>query len=192
VATLANVAMNYLVSGHLPQRWGNAHANIAPYQVLPTADRPIVLAIGNDTQFRKFCNVAGAPGLAADPRFATNDARVSHRDALTRELETVLRTRPATAWLAALEPAAVPCAPINDLQQVFADPQVRQRNVRRDVAHPSGSSVPLVANPIRLSATPPAYDRAPPLLGQHTEEILRERLGMTDERIAELRRSGVV
>jgi len=192
VATLANVALNYLVSGVVPQRWGNAHANIAPYQVLSTTDRPIVLAIGNDEQFRKFCDVADVPGLAQDPRFATNDARINHRDALTRELEIVLQKRPAAAWLAALEPAQVPCAPINDLAQVFADPQVRHRGMRVDVAHPSGGSVPIVASPLRLSATPPAYDRAPPLLGQHTEEILRERLGMSDERITELRRNGVV
>jgi glutaryl-CoA transferase len=192
VATLANVALNYLVSGVVPQRWGNAHANIAPYQVLSTTDRPIVLAIGNDAQFRKFCDVAEVPGLAQDPRFATNDARINHRDALTRELEIVLQKRPAAAWLAALEPAQVPCAPINDLAQVFADPQVRHRGIRVDVAHPSGGSVPMVASPLRLSATPPAYDRAPPLLGQHTEEILRERLGMSDERITELRKNGVV
>jgi formyl-CoA transferase len=192
VATLANVALNYLVSGKVPQRWGNAHANIAPYQVLPTADRPIVLAIGNDAQFVKFCEVAAAPRLARDPRFATNAARVTNRDALTRELEVVLRTRPAAAWLAALEPAAVPCAPINDLAQVFADPQVRHRGLRLDVAHPSGSTVPMVANPIRLSATPAAYDLAPPLLGQHTEEILSERLGMTAKQIDDLRRAGVV
>ncbi len=192
VATLANVALNYLVSGTVPQRWGNAHANIAPYQVLPTADRPIVLAIGNDAQFAKFCEVAAAPTLARDPRFATNGARVTNRDALTHELEAVLRTRPAAAWLAALEPAAVPCAPINDLAQVFADPQVRHRGLRLDVAHPSGATVPMVANPIRLSATPAVYDLAPPLLGQHTEEILSERLGMTAEQIADLRRMGVV
>jgi glutaryl-CoA transferase len=192
VATLANVALNYLVSGVVPQRWGNAHANIAPYQVLSTTDRPIVLAIGNDAQFRKFCDVAEVPGLAQDPRFATNDARINHRDALTRELEIVLQKRPAAAWLAALEPAQVPCAPINDLAQMFADPQVRHRGIRVDVAHPSGGSVPMVASPLRLSATPPAYDRAPPLLGQHTEEILRERLGMSDERITELRKNGVV
>jgi crotonobetainyl-CoA:carnitine CoA-transferase CaiB-like acyl-CoA transferase len=192
VATLANVALNYLVSGEVPQRWGNAHANIAPYQVLPTTDRPIVLAIGNDAQFRKFCDVADVPGLARDPRFATNNARITHRDALTRELETVLRTRPAAAWLAALEPAQVPCAPINDLAQVFTDPQVQHRGLRVDVPHPSGGSVSMVASPIRLSATPPAYDRAPPLLGQHSEEILRERLGMTPEQVDELRRAGVV
>ncbi len=192
VATLANVALNYLVSGVVPQRWGNAHANIAPYQVLPTADQPIVLAIGNDAQFRKFCEVAGVSGIAVDPRFATNDARVTNRDALTRELETVLRTRSAAAWLSALEPAAVPCAPINDLAQVFADPQVRHRGMRLDVPHPSGATVPLVANPIRLSATPPGYDLPPPLLGQHTDEILRGRLGMSAGAIAELRRRGVV
>ena len=192
VATLANVALNYLVSGNVPERWGNAHANIAPYQMLPTADRPIVLAIGNDAQFVKFCEVATAPGLARDPRFATNAARLTNREALTRELEVVLRTRPAAAWLAALEPAAVPCAPINDVAQVFADPQVRHRGLRLDVPHASGATVPLVANPIRMSATPPSYDRAPPLLGQHTEEILSQRLGMTFERIADLRRDGVV
>jgi len=192
VATLANVALNYLVSGRVPARWGNAHANIAPYQVVPTADRPIVLAVGTDAQFEKFCEVAGARDLARDPRFATNAARVTNRDALTEALVTVLRTKPAGDWLAALEPAAVPCAPINDLAQVYADPQVRHREMRVDVPHPSGATVPLVANPIRLSATPPRYDLPPPLLGQHTEEILRERLGMTAERIAELRRMGVV
>mgnify|MGYP001371800440 FL=1 len=192
VASLANVALNYLVSGVIPQRWGNAHANIAAYQVLPTADRPLVLAIGNDAQFKKFCEVAGVSGMAIDPRFATNDARVRNRDQLTRELETILGTRPATAWLAALEPAAVPCAPINDLGQVFADPQVRHRDMRLEVPHPSGAAVPLVANPIRLSATPPRYDLPPPLLGQHTDEILRERLGMPDEQILELRRRRVV
>jgi crotonobetainyl-CoA:carnitine CoA-transferase CaiB-like acyl-CoA transferase len=192
VASLANVALNYLVSGVIPQRWGNAHANIAAYQVLPTADRPLVLAIGNDAQFKKFCEVAGVSGMAIDPRFATNDARVRNRDQLTRELETILGTRPATAWLAALEPAAVPCAPINDLGQVFADPQVRHRDMQLEVPHPSGAAVPLVANPIRLSATPPHYDLPPPLLGQHTDEILRERLGMPDEQILELRRRRVV
>jgi len=192
VATLANVALNYLVSGRVPARWGNAHANIVPYQVVPTADRPIVLAVGTDAQFEKFCEVAGARDLARDPRFATNAARVTNRDALTEALVTVLRTKPAGDWLAALEPAAVPCAPINDLAQVYADPQVRHREMRVDVPHPSGATVPLVANPIRLSATPPRYDLPPPLLGQHTEEILRERLGMTAERIAELRRMGVV
>jgi formyl-CoA transferase len=130
--------------------------------------------------------------MAADPRFATNDARVRHRDELTREIETVLRSRPAAAWLAALEPVAVPCAPINDLAQVFADPQVRHREMRVDVPHPSGATVPLVANPIRLSATPPRYDLPPPLLGQHTEEILREQLGYDAAQIAALKTRRVI
>ena len=192
VAALANVALNYLVSGAVPVRWGNAHANIVPYQVLPTADRPIVLAVGNDEQFRKFCAVAGAPALAADARYATNAARVLHRDALTGDLERVLATRPATAWLAALEPAGVPCAPINDLAQVFADPQVRHRGLRLEMPHPGAGAVPLVANPIRLSETPVHYEAPPPLLGQHTDEILRERLGFDAAAVAELRRRGVV
>jgi crotonobetainyl-CoA:carnitine CoA-transferase CaiB-like acyl-CoA transferase len=160
--------------------------------VLPTTDQPIVLAIGNDGQFKKFCEVAGASALAADPRFATNDARVKHRDALTRELEVLLRTRPAAAWLGALEPAGVPCAPINDLAQVFADPQVRHRGLRVDVPHPKAGTVPLVASPLRLSETPVRYDAAPPLLGQHTEEILGERLGFDAAQIVALRTRGVI
>jgi crotonobetainyl-CoA:carnitine CoA-transferase CaiB-like acyl-CoA transferase len=192
VAALANVALNYLVSGAVPARWGNAHPNIVPYQVLPTADRPIVLAVGNDEQFRKFCAVAGAPSLASDARYATNAGRVDHREALTAELERLLATRPAAAWLAALEPAGVPCAPINDVAQVFADPQVRQRGIRLDLPHPSGGTVPLVASPFHLSETPIRYDAPPPLLGQHTDEILRDRLGYTPAAIAELRRRGVV
>jgi crotonobetainyl-CoA:carnitine CoA-transferase CaiB-like acyl-CoA transferase len=192
VAALANVALNYLVSGAVPARWGNAHANIVPYQVLPTADRPIVLAVGNDEQFRKFCAVAGAVTLADDPRYATNAARVLHRDALTGELERVLATRAAAAWLAALEPAGVPCAPINDLAQVFADPQVRHRGLCFELPHPGAGTVPLVANPIRLSETPIRYEAPPPLLGQHTDEILRERLGFDQAAIADLRRRGVV
>jgi formyl-CoA transferase len=136
--------------------------------------------------------VADAPGIAADPRFATNDARVKHRDALTRELESLLRTRPAATWLAALEPAGVPCAPINDVAQVFADPQVRHRGVRVDIAHAEAGTVPLVASPFRMSETPLRYDVAPPLLGQHTEEILKERLGFEAAQIVALRTRGVI
>ena len=192
VATLANVALNYLVSGEVPVRWGNAHANIAPYQVVPTADRPIVVAVGNDGQFAKLCDVLGATALASDERFRTNGVRVQHRDALDAELERLLRRRPAAWWLAALETAGVPAAPINDVAQVFDDPQVRHRGLRIDVARTGGERVPLVASPLRLSDGPARTPLAPPWLGEHTDEILRERLGMTAAEIAVLRKNNVV
>jgi glutaryl-CoA transferase len=192
VAMLANVASSYLVSGRVPERWGNAHAQIAPYQVLPTADDPIVLAIGNDDQWRRFCDVAGQPAFASDPRFATNAERLRHRDALTEALEGVLRTRSAQAWLDALEAAGVPAAPIHTVAQVFADPQVRHRGMRVNVSHPRAGTVPLVASPLRLAESPVDYTVPPPILGQHTDQILRDRLGMSAEAIAALRRRGVV
>jgi glutaryl-CoA transferase len=192
VATLANVALNYLVSGAVPLRWGNAHANIAPYQVVPTADRPIVVAVGNDAQFAKLCDVLGAGALARDARFQTNADRVQHRDALDTELERLLGARPATAWLAALETAGIPAAPINDVAQVFEDPQVRHRRLRIDLARPGGGRVPLVASPVRLSSDAPRTPLAPPRLGEHTDAILRERLGLTDAEIADLREKHVV
>lgn len=192
VATLANVALNYLVSGSIPRRWGNAHPNIAPYQVVPTADRPIVLAIGNDAQFRAFCVAAGEAPLGDDPRYTTNAARVRHREALTAEVERLLAARPAADWVAALETAGVPAAPINDLAETFADPQVRHRGLAVRAPHPLADTVPLVASPLRLSATPVGPATAPPLLGQHTDEILRERLGMHAETIADLRQRGII
>jgi crotonobetainyl-CoA:carnitine CoA-transferase CaiB-like acyl-CoA transferase len=192
VATLANVALNYLVSGAVPRRWGNAHANIVPYQVVPTADRPIVLAVGNDAQFRAFCVAVGEPALGDDPRYATNSARAHHRDALTADIERVLATRAARDWLAALETAGVPAAPINDLAETFADPQVRYRAMAVGALHPLAGTVPLVASPLRLSATPVRTPTAPPLLGQHTDEILHERLGMPADTIADLRQRGII
>ncbi len=192
VAALANVALNYLVSGDVPPRWGNAHANIVPYNLFATADRPIVLAIGNDAQFGRFCALVGRPELAVDPRFATSDARVRHREACVAAIEPVLRARPAREWLAACDGAGVPAAPLHDVAQVFASPQAEARGLRRDLPHPTAGTVPLVANPIRYSATPIAYDRPPPLLGQHTDEILRERLGMSETEIADLRARGIV
>ena len=192
VATLANVALNYLVSGEVPVRWGNAHANIAPYQVVPTADRPIVVAVGNDAQFAKLCDVLGARSLAHDPRYAANEARVRHRAELDQELERLLQERPAAHWLAALEAAGIPAAPINDVAQVFADPQVRHRGLRLDIARTGGSTVPLVASPLRFADVPVRPVRAPPRLGEHTDEILRERLRMSAAEIAELRKKQVV
>ena len=192
VATLANVALTYLVSGAVPVRWGNAHANIAPYQVVPTADRPIVVAVGNDAQFVKLCDVLDARSIVHDPRYATNEARVEHRAELDAELERLLVARPAAVWLAALETAGVPAAPINDVAQVFDDPQVRHRGLRIDVARAGGGSVPLVASPIRLSESSTRPPSAPPRLGEHTEEILRERLRLSAAEIAELRQKKVV
>jgi crotonobetainyl-CoA:carnitine CoA-transferase CaiB-like acyl-CoA transferase len=192
VATLANVALNYLVSGDVPQRWGNAHANIAPYQVVPTADRPIVVAVGNDAQFAKLCDVLGVGALARDARFQSNADRVRHRDALDAELERLLGTQASAAWLAALETAGIPAAPINDVAQVFDDPQVRHRGLRIEVARSGGGTVPLVASPLRLSGETPRAPVAPPRLGEHTDEILRERLGMSTREIADLRKKHVV
>ncbi|MBI1968227.1 MAG: CoA transferase [Gemmatimonadetes bacterium] len=192
VAALANIALNYLVSGAVPRRWGNAHANIVPYQVFPTADRPIVLAVGTDAQFRKFCELAGAPALAEDARFVSNSARVEHRDELVAIIERLLSARPSVEWLGALEQAGVPCSPINDLAAVFADPQVRHRGMRVEVPHPLAGTVPLVASPIKLSETPARDDAAPPTLGQHTDEILHKRLGMDAATIARLRADGVI
>ena len=191
-AALANVALNHLVTAEVPRRWGNAHVNIVPYNLFDTADRPIVLAVGNDVQFRRFCEGAGRPDLAADARFATNDARVRHREACVAALEPVLRARPAADWLALLGAAGVPCAPVNDVAEVFASPQALARGLRVDLPHPTAGSVPLVANPIRLSATPVAYGAPPPLLGQHTDAILHEELGLSDAEIAVLRDRGVV
>jgi crotonobetainyl-CoA:carnitine CoA-transferase CaiB-like acyl-CoA transferase len=191
VACLANQALNYLVSGTAPKRMGNAHPNIVPYQDFPTADGDMILAIGNDGQFARFCAIAGHPEWADDARFSTNAARVAQRKELIPLLRqaTVLRT--TAEWIAALEAAAVPCGPINDLAAVFADPQVLARGLAVRMPHPLGGTAPQVASPIRLSATPVEYRRAPPTLGQDTDAVLRE-LGRSDSEIAELRQKGVV
>ena len=192
VACLANQAMNYLTTGVAPRRLGNAHPNIVPYQDFPTADGDIILTVGNDGQFRKFCEVAGLTALAADSRFSTNQARVAHRGELIPLLRQATVFKTTAEWLAALEQAGVPCGPINDLQQVFADPQVQARGLRVELPHPLAGSVPQVASPIRLSATPVQYRNAPPLLGEHTEQVLQQWLGLSLEQIAELRRAGVL
>ncbi len=191
VACLANQAMNYLVSGQAPRRMGNAHPNIVPYQDFPTADGDMILAVGNDAQFARLCAVAGHPEWASDARFATNAARVEHRTALIPLLRQVTVTRSTDDWIAALEAAGVPCGPINDLARVFADPQVAARGMRVDLPHPLAGSVPQVASPLRLSATPVEYRNAPPLLGADTDAVLTA-LGYANEAIAALRREGVV
>jgi crotonobetainyl-CoA:carnitine CoA-transferase CaiB-like acyl-CoA transferase len=192
VAVLANQASNYLVSGTPPGRMGNAHPNIVPYQAFATRDGHIILAVGNDGQFQRFCEAAGRADLAADPRFATNPARVRNRAILVPILADLIRGRDAADWLAALEAAGVPCGPINDLAAVFSDPQVIARGIRRDLPHPTAGTVPSVASPIRYEATPLVHDRAPPLLGADTDTILAEVLGIDTEERARLRSIGVI
>lgn len=193
VAMLANLGANYLVSGKAPGRAGNAHQNIVPYQVFevaPAADGAtdhLILAVGNDGQFAKFCQVAGRPELASDERFVRNQDRVRNRAVLVPLLEAVMKTRGKADWLAALEAAKVPCGAINTLAEVFADPQVQQRGMVHTWDHPLAGDVRLVASPIKLGATPVRTDTPPPLLGQDTDAVLRGVLGWSDERIAGLR-----
>lgn len=191
VACLANQAMNYLATGSNPRRMGNAHPSIVPYQDFTTADGHMILAIGNDGQFARFCEVAGRPELAADARFATNRARVENRAELIPLLNEITATRTTAEWIAQLEARAVPCGPINGLAEVFADPQVQARGLAVKMPHPEAGEVPLVASPIRLSKTPVEYRRAPPLVGEHTDEILAD-LGVDTAGIAGLRERGVV
>ena len=192
VACLANQAMNYLTTGVPPKRLGNAHPNIVPYQDFPSADGDFILAVGNDSQFRKFCEVAGCAELGSDPRFASNKVRVANREVLIPLLRQVTVFKSTAQWIELLEQAGVPCGPINNLQQVFEDPQVKARGLRLDLPHALGCLAPQVASPIRLSVTPVEYRQAPPLLGQHTEQVLQSLLGMSAEQISQLRSAGVL
>jgi len=191
VAMLANLGANYLATGVAPKRAGNAHQNIVPYQVFEVADGHIILAVGNDGQFAKFCEVAGAADLAGDARFARNEGRVRHRETLAPLLAGLMKRRTKDDWLSALEAAKVPCGAINNLDEVFADPQVSARGMTVAVTHPLADSVRLAASPMKLSATPVQYRRAPPLLGEHTDEVLRE-FGWTDAQRAALRAQGAI
>ncbi len=191
VAMLANLGANYLVSGRVPGRAGNAHQNIVPYQVFEVADGHIILAVGNDNQFRKFCEVAGCPQLAADPQYARNADRVRNRGVLVPLLAQHLLTRPKAEWLAALEQAQVPCGAINALDEVFTDPQVQARGMTMPVPHPLAEDLRLVASPIKLSRTPVGLRYAPPMLGQHTDDVLKE-AGFSEAEVAELRAAGVI
>ncbi len=202
VAMLANLGANYLVSGKVPGRVGNAHQNIVPYQVFEVASAAngsrdhIILAVGNDAQYAKFCQVANIPELAVNPLFARNRDRVLNRDRLVPILEVVMRLRGKADWLAALEAAKVPCGAINNLAEVFADPQIEARDMVTYWQHPFKNDLPLVASPIKLSATPvrtPGQGGLPPpLLGQHTEEVLREVMGCSDARLAELKLGKII
>lgn len=191
VAMIANVNMNYLLSGNVPKRQGNAHANIVPYQVFDAADGQMVLAVGNDSQFAKFCAVAGSQ-LAQDDRFRKNADRVRNRAVLVPLLAAVLRSRTVEEWVAQLEPLGIPVGPINNLAQVFEHPQVLSRGMRVELPHPLSGSVPMVASPIKMSATPVRHELAPPLLGQHTLEVLQSRLGLSTQEVEQLRAGGVI
>jgi crotonobetainyl-CoA:carnitine CoA-transferase CaiB-like acyl-CoA transferase len=192
VALLANMNTNYLASGQAPTRWGNAHPNIVPYQTFQTRDGWIIVAVGNDGQFRKFVETGGRPELADDVRFATNPERVRHRDTLVPILEAMTRTLDRREWIDALEAAGVPCGPINSLDEVFQNEQVVARGLEVELPHPSGANVRLVRNPIRMSGTPPEAKSAPPLLGEHTDAVLREVLGYDDAAIAALREARAI
>jgi len=193
VAMLANLGANYLVSGKAPGRAGNAHQNIVPYQVFevaPAVDGSkdhLILAVGNDSQYAKFCAVANIPELATNPLFATNRNRVQNRAKLVPILEAVMKTRSKADWLAALEAAKVPCGAINNLAEVFADPQIKARGMVTEWHHPVKQDLKLVSSPIRLSTTPVRTDLPPPLLGQHTEQVLRELLNYSDAKLSELK-----
>ena len=192
VAGLANQATNYLAGGMVPGRLGNAHPNIVPYQVFATADGHLILATSNDHQFRRFAAVAGIAEIAADPRYAANAERVAHRQALVDLIKPIFAQRTTAQWISDLEAANVPCGPINRIDEVFADPQAIARGLTIAMNHAAVGPLNLVTSPLRLSATPPEYRSAPPLLGEHTAEVLSGILGLTVTQIAQLRGAGVV
>jgi crotonobetainyl-CoA:carnitine CoA-transferase CaiB-like acyl-CoA transferase len=192
VACLANQALNYLTTGQAPQRLGNAHPNIVPYQDFPTADGDFILTVGNDAQFRKFADVAGQARWADDPRFSSNTLRVANRALLIPLIRQATVFKTTAQWVAELEKVGVPCGPINDLAQVFADPQVLARGLALEMPHPCGGVVPQVASPIRLSDTPVQYRHAPPTLGQHTDQVLGQVLGLQAADVQALREGGVI
>ncbi|QNA88317.1 CoA transferase [Massilia sp. Dwa41.01b] len=192
VAMLANVGSNYLNSGRPPKRWGNAHANIVPYQTFACSDGHMIVAAGNDGQYQKFVESGGRPELATDPRFATNPLRVQNRDVLVPLLAEMAATRTRDEWIAMLEAVGVPCGPINDVGEVFANEQVQARGMAIELPHPEAGTVKLVRNPMKMSATPATSDAAPPLLGQHTVDVLREVLGKSEDEVAALQARGIV
>ncbi|MCG8545238.1 MAG: CoA transferase [Alphaproteobacteria bacterium] len=194
VAWLANQGMNYLATGENPERLGNQHPNIVPYQVMPSADGYFVLSVGNDATFERFCKVAGCEHLLDDAKFKTAVERVRNREVVTETLNAITRGQPSAWWIENLEKNNIGCGPINALSEVFEDPQVKAREMVIEMDHPAtgGRPAKLIASPIKLSATPVSYRQAPPTIGQHTEELLGEYLGMGAAEITELRARGVV
>ncbi|OUM03339.1 CaiB/BaiF CoA transferase family protein [Variovorax sp. JS1663] len=192
VAMMANMATNYLATGKPPTRWGNAHPNIVPYQVFKVADGWVIVACGNDSQFRKLTQVAGQPELADDPRFATNPARVRHRDQLVPLLEVLMQQRPRDEWIRLLEAVGVPCGPINDMADVFRDPQVLARDMRQELPHPTAGQVSVPGSALKLSATPVTYRSAPPLLGEHTQEVLQSLAALSVDELDALKNRQII
>ena len=192
VATLANQAMNYLATGNNPGRYGNAHPNIVPYQSFQTSDGFIILAIGNDAQFARFCALADKTELATDERYQKNSARVRFRTSLLPMVSEIMQSKSSSDWLELLNQRGIPCGPINNLDQVFVDPQVRHRGLQFDLAHPAAGRVASVANPIKLSQTPIEYQLSPPMLGQHTDEVLGRLLNLDSDAIATLRDAAII
>ena len=192
VATLANQALNYLASGNVPQRLGNAHPNIVPYQAFETSDGHMILAVGNDGQFAKFCQIAGLDGVAEDARYATNTARVENRTTLVPMLEECIKKQSLDWWISNLESAHVPCGPINTIDRVFEDPQVLYRDMKLSLEHPVAGSVPSVGSPLKFSGTPVTYKKAPPVLAQHTQSVLSDLLDLSPEELERLSGEGIV
>jgi crotonobetainyl-CoA:carnitine CoA-transferase CaiB-like acyl-CoA transferase len=191
-AALANQAMNYLAGHMVPGRLGNAHPNIVPYQVFATADGYLILAVANDRQYRSFCKAAERDDLGSDARFLTNASRVAHRETLVAFLEPVFKARTTEEWITRLEAANVPCGPINRIDQVFADPQAMARGFKISMAHKAAGAIDLVASPLRLSRTPPEYRNAPPVLGEHTHEVLSQILHLSASDIEGLERAKII
>ena len=192
VAVLANQAMMYLAAGEVPNRMGNAHPNIVPYQVFATRDAHLILAVGNDGQFKRLCDLLGRPELAEDERFATNRARVAHRSEIINILAKIIRQKSTDEWVPLIESQGIPCGRINRIDQALDEAQVKHRNMRTQVVHQGLGEIDILASPIRMSETPTRVDRAPPMLGEHTEEVLEELLEYSAGDISALRRSGII
>jgi formyl-CoA transferase len=192
LAWLANVGSNYLLSGEVPDRYGNGHPNIVPYETFAASDGWLVLAVGNDRQWARFCAAIERPDLLSDPRFATNDARVANRVTLVPMLAAIFSERTLDEWLAMLREADVPAGPVNTVDRALESPQARARGMLQEIEHPTIGPLRLVASPLKLAATPPIMRRHPPMLGEHTDEVLRDVMGMDDERLAALRAGGVI
>jgi formyl-CoA transferase len=192
VAMMANMASNYLATGSAPVRWGNAHPNIVPYQVFKTMDGWVIVACGNDRQFRKLVEAGGESHLFEDPRFATNPQRVRNRDLLVQLLEPMLLRKTRAWWIETLEAGDVPCGPINDLSEVFDDPQVLARQMRLDMPHPTAGHISVPASALKLGLTPVEYRSPPPLLGEHTHDVLRELAGVTDNALRDLQDRNII